>query len=1124
MLKSIAADSTARRLALSTMVVMAVVLVSFCLSGQSEAEVGDTFYSEGVQYKIVAEPSESGTGTVSVIGFDSDAEQDIEITGQTEFENKPYTIVSVEAYALSKCDHLVSLNLIGDVEIGDDAFANCSALKAAFIPDVTELGKGAFLRCSSLTMMDLDAVTSIGENAFAECYGLETVAFGKELDHVEDNPFLDCTSLSAMFGLNVMDGVCLVVHGKAVSYAIASEKTSLTLPESIEAVGNSAFYGAGNLETANLESVVSLESYAFGMCSNLASVTVSQSLANIGSNPFFGCVLLAEFGGDHPGIIDDGRMLVSGSKLVSYAIGSGTSSIVIPDGIEEVAGSSFSRCESLQHLDLGKVVAIEDGAFEDCENILDIKFPDTLASLGIFSFSLFFDRDVSVENMKGNIFMFDGKETMRLAYEITWNDYDGSLIETTLVKAGTFPEHEAPEAPSGFVFAGWDPAPVTAAGDAVYTAKAVDSSTMYSVQVVRTGDDGSVSKSTFKLLVGSEIKSDGLSLKVGKYSMRTTIPDDTDCYSYDFSGWLIDGRPIPEGGTTVMGDTVITGTTVAETKRYVIDLVVQGSGSVSKDTLFLPYGTLMYTEGNTLHAGDTEVVATPMEASGDYIYRFSGWGLDSVQVKKNMTVTAVFEDVWIYFYYDQLMYKIVSDTEVEVVDYEDGLVTATIPGSVSYKGTDYAPIGIGETALAYCPTLTSIEIGPCVRYIEYSSLVCPRLVSISVDEDSSYYSSVGGVLYDKTGEVLVKFPNAKQRIVIPDSVKKIGEYAFYATGYGVRDVGGTPFTYASLPASVEEIGYGAFYGSTVETLKLNGDGTVIDEYAFGRCDGLSYVIFPKNMSSWNTSDSAFYGCVFHDEDGNEVEFDADSMSGKKYTGEGNQDLKLYVPPAGGTIRMDDLVYRITDSQNKEVVLIGAEESASGRITIEDRIDYLGFDWNVTSIASKAFAGNDRITGVLCKADVGYRAFWKCTALQSVTLECESIGNYAFASCTSLKEVVVSLDGRGRLLANIGDSAFSGCTSLSRMDVSTATTIGDKAFFHCALKSINLRSAESIGGWAFNGNALERIEFGLNLTDVDPHAFGGYTLLDAEGSRVSVSAEGLLGKLFMGSDKVLQEVI
>lgn len=1123
-MKSIAADSTARRLALSTMVVMAVVLVSFCLSGQSEAEVGDTFYSEGVQYKIVAVPSESGTGTVSVIGFDSDAEQDIEITGQTEFENKPYTIVSVEAYALSKCDRLVSLNLIGDVEIGDYAFANCSALKAASIPDVTELSKGAFLRCSSLTTMDLDAVTSIGENAFAECYGLETVAFGKELDHVEDNPFLDCTSLSAMSGPNVMDGVCLVVSNKAASYAIASEKTSLTFLESIEAVGNSAFYGASNLEAVNLESVVSLESYAFGKCSSLASVTVSQSLTSIGSNPFVGCVSLTEFGGDHPGIKDDGRMLVSGSKLISYAIGSGASSIVIPDGVEAVAGSSFSGCESLQHLDLGKVVAIEDSAFDECRNILDITFPDTLESLGTFSFDLFFDRDVSAENMKGNTFIFDGKETMCLAYEIAWNDYDGSLIETTIVMVGTVPEHEAPEAPSGFVFAGWDPVPVAAEGDAVYTAKAVDASTKYSVQVVRTSADGSVSRSTFKLSAGSEIESDGLSLKVGKYSIKTVVPEDTDRYSYDFSGWLIDGEPIPEGGTTVMGDTVITGTIVAETRMYEIDFVAQGSGSVSEDTLFLPYGTLMYTEGNILHAGDTEVVATPMEAGGDYIYRFSGWDLDGVQVKKSMTVTAVFEDVWIYFYYDQLMYKIVSDTEVEVVDYEDGLVTATIPGSVSYKGTDYTPIGIGETALAYCPTLTSIEIGPCVRYIEYSSLVCPRLVSISVDEDSSCYSSVGGVLYDKTGEVLVKFPNAKQRIIIPNSVKKIGEYAFYATGYGVRDVGGTPFTYASLPASVEEIGYGAFYGSTVETLKLNGDGTVIDEYAFGMCDSLSYVIFPKNMSSRNTSDSAFSGCVFHDENGNEVEFDADSMSGKKYTGDGNQDLKLYVPPVGGTIRMDDLVYRITDSQHREVVLIGAEESASGYITIEQYVDYLGFDWKVTSVASKAFAGNDRITGVFCKADVGYRAFWKCTALQSVTLECENIGNYAFASCTSLNEVAISHDGSGdRSLTNIGASAFSGCTSLSRMDASTAKTIGDKAFFHCALKSISLLSAVSIGGWAFNGNALESIEFGEYLTDVDSHAFGGYTLLDVEGSRVSVSADGLRGKLFLGSDKVLQDV-
>ena len=54
-------------------------------------------------------------------------------------------------------------------------------------------------------------------------------------------------------------------------------------------------------------------------------------------------------------------------------------------------------------------------------------------------------------------------------YTITWNNDDGTLIDTTEVLAGDFPQHSDPQK-AGYHFAGWDPDRQFANGNATYTA------------------------------------------------------------------------------------------------------------------------------------------------------------------------------------------------------------------------------------------------------------------------------------------------------------------------------------------------------------------------------------------------------------------------------------------------------------------------------------------------------------------------------------------------------------------------------------------------------------------------------------------------------------------------------
>jgi hypothetical protein len=91
---------------------------------------------------------------------------------------------------------------------------------------------------------------------------------------------------------------------------------------------------------------------------------------------------------------------------------------------------------------------------------------------------------------------------------------------------------------------------------------------------------------------------------------------------------------------------------------------------------------------------------------------------------------------------------------------------------------------IGDSAFWGCSSLTSVTIPNSVTNIGNQAFAsCASLITISVDEISPAYSSVGGVLFNKTLSALVAYPAGKAGpYVIPDSVSSIGSYAFVACG------------------------------------------------------------------------------------------------------------------------------------------------------------------------------------------------------------------------------------------------------------------------------------------------------------------------------------------------------
>jgi len=125
-------------------------------------------------------------------------------------------------------------------------------------------------------------------------------------------------------------------------------------------------------------------------------------------------------------------------------------------------------------------------------------------------------------------------------------------------------------------------------------------------------------------------------------------------------------------------------------------------------------------------------------------------------------------------------------------------------------------------------------------YTFYEYLKSPRLTDITVNEHNPVYSSIDGVLFNKEGTVLLKYPQGRtnKEYTVPDGVIVIGNSAFCDCKYPENIIlpeslefietdvfnGCEKLAALTLPMNLKYVGGGAFYGcSNLETITLSGN-------------------------------------------------------------------------------------------------------------------------------------------------------------------------------------------------------------------------------------------------------------------------------------------------------------
>lgn len=236
--------------------------------------------------------------------------------------------------------------------------------------------------------IDNAVVTSIGKKAFAESNQFESITIPDSIESIGEDAFWECNGLKKVYVSSIEDWCKIkfentfsnpINYGSKI-YIDGELATDITIPKGITKICD----------------------YAFENCETITNVVIPNSVISIGNSAFSGC--------------------------------SNLKNISIPNSVVNIEKGAFSSCSNLEKVEIPDgIKIIKDYTFTFCENLTTIIIPQSVKEIG----NLAFDSDSNLSNV-----LFKGSKSQWDS--IFFSDGNTNLVESVIHYDVKFVEKKAP--------------------------------------------------------------------------------------------------------------------------------------------------------------------------------------------------------------------------------------------------------------------------------------------------------------------------------------------------------------------------------------------------------------------------------------------------------------------------------------------------------------------------------------------------------------------------------------------------------------------------------------------------------------------------------------------------------
>jgi hypothetical protein len=282
--------------------------------------------------------------------------------------------------------------------------------------------------------------------------------------------------------------------------------------------------------------------------------------------------------------------------------------------------------------------------------------------------------------------------------------------------------------------------------------------------------------------------------------------------------------------------------------KVIKDYSVKNVDFLACDSLLYPnwvkYFDLLHSETGVIVGASNDKTGN-IKYGGDWIMESTGEDVELIYFTKSIE------------YYKYLLAIITTTINGIIYDLNDATFIAsvaasnttvsgavTIPSTVIYLSNTYNVTTIVNFAFSGNIVMTSLSIPASVTSIGVLIIYgANKLTDVTVDPANVKYTSIDGVLIDKSTSTLMQYPigNTRTSYTVPSGILIVYNQSF---------LGCKALTTVTISTGVTNIGQYTFQNCTnVQNLYIPSTVTIIRNSAFQGCTSLTSIVFPPNLTT-----------------------------------------------------------------------------------------------------------------------------------------------------------------------------------------------------------------------------------------------------------------------------------